>query len=66
MTNTSANVNEQGGVRLQTMAKLLLERIDIKKDVLFDVPFGKHSDWDLLDSGICFLRGIRAELASRA
>ena len=49
VTNTSANVNEQGGVRLQTMAKLLFERIDIKKDVL-TLPIRSHPKIEVIEA----------------
>ncbi len=50
LTNTSTNVNEQGSVRLQTMAKLLLERIDIKKDVLA-LPIRGHPKIEIIEAG---------------
>ena len=49
VTNTSANVNEQGGVRLQTMAKLFLERIDIEKDVL-TLPIRGHPKIEVIEA----------------
>lgn len=49
VTKSSANVNEQGGVRLQTMGKLLLERIDIKKDVL-TLPIRGHPKIEIIEA----------------
>ena len=49
VTNSSTNVNEQGGLRLQTMAEVLLERIDIKKDVL-TLPIRGHPKIEIIEA----------------